>query len=206
MNNRQAPNNKIVLATKNQGKIQEFKTLFSGLGIEILSLKEFENVPEIIEDGTSFEENAKKKAETICQFTRLPTIADDSGLVVDALAGAPGINSARYAGENATDEQNNQKLLHALAGIPKEKRKARFVAYLAFAVPNKETIGVEDIVEGYILESPRGQRGFGYDPLFYLPELGKTMAELDPEIKNQISHRGKAMRRLFHLLKGEWEQ
>ncbi|MFV9511100.1 XTP/dITP diphosphatase [Tepidibacillus sp. LV47] len=206
MKKNQVVNNKIVLATKNQGKVREFKALFSELGIEILSMKELANVPEIIEDGNTFEENAKKKAETICKLTGVPTIADDSGLVVDILGGAPGVYSARYAGEHATDEENNQKLLQALAGIPMEKRTAHFVAYLAFAVPNSETIGVQDSVDGYILESPRGQYGFGYDPLFYLPEYNKTMAELNPETKNRISHRGKAMRRLFQMLKDQWEQ
>ncbi|WP_339059968.1 XTP/dITP diphosphatase [Tepidibacillus marianensis] len=201
MNKEPQFNRKIVLATKNQGKVREFTALFSKLGVEIISLKELEKVPDVIEDGNSFEENAKKKAETICLFTGIPTIADDSGLVVDELGGAPGIFSARYAGEKATDDQNNHKLLRELTDVPIERRSAHYVAYLAFAVPGKKTIGVEDTVEGLILETPKGQNGFGYDPLFLIPEYEKTMAEIEPEVKNQISHRGKAMRRLFELLK-----
>ena len=208
LENSQKQSKRIILATRNKGKVREFGTLFSEVGIEILSLDEIENAPEIIEDGNSFEENAKKKAETICQFTGLPTIADDSGLVVDALNGQPGIYSARYARENATDEENNQKLVKELEEkkTPGEKRTAHYVAYLAYAVPGKETIGVEDTVEGLILSAPKGENGFGYDPLFYIPEYENTMAELEPKVKNQISHRAKAMKRLFNLIQSTEEE
>jgi len=200
-NNQLDISKKIILATTNQGKIREFTSLFSMLDIVILSLKDYNHVPDVVEDGDSFKKNAKKKAETICRYTGLPTIADDSGLVVDALGGAPGIFSARYAGEDATDEQNNKKLLYELRNIPDENRSARFVAYLALSIPGKNTVGVEDQLEGFVLKNPKGENGFGYDPLFYIPEYEKTMAEIAPEVKNQISHRGKAMKRLFAIIK-----
>ena len=193
----------MVIATRNKGKVKEFKRLLSSFANQIITLDEFPNIPEVVEDGLTFAENAKKKAEAISAYTNLPTIADDSGLVVDALDGKPGVFSARYAGEKASAQENNQKLLDELTDVPFEKRSARFVSHIALAIPNENTIGVEDTVEGYILEEFRGNNGFGYDPLFYLPTYKKTMAEIEIEIKNQISHRGKAMVKLVNYLEGE---
>ena len=190
----------MIIATRNKGKVKEFRRLLSSFANKIITLDEFPDIPEVVEDGLTFAENARKKAEVISAYTNLPTIADDSGLVVDALEGKPGVFSARYAGEKASDQENNQKLLHELTGVPFEKRTARFVSHIALAIPNENTIGVEDTVEGYILEEFRGDNGFGYDPLFYLPTYKKTMAEIEIEIKNQISHRGKAMVRLVKWL------
>ena len=193
----------MIIATRNKGKVQEFRRLLSFYANNIITLDEFPNIPEVIEDGLTFAENARKKAEVISAYTNLPTIADDSGLVVDALDGKPGVFSARYAGEKAGDQENNQKLLDELTNVPFEKRTARFVSHIALAIPNENTIGVEDTIEGYILEEFRGNNGFGYDPLFYLPTYKKTMAEIEIEIKNKISHRGKAMVKLVNYLEGK---
>ncbi len=190
----------IIVATKNKGKVKEFQQLLSSFANKIVALDEFAHIPDVIEDGLTFAQNARKKAEEICAFTHIPTIADDSGLEVDALGGRPGVYSARYAGEKVSDQDNNQKLLLELKGIPFEQRTARFVSHIALAIPDEPTIGFEDIVEGYILVEPKGEKGFGYDPLFYLPTYQKTMAEIDIHLKNQISHRGKAMKKLIQWL------
>lgn len=192
--------NELVLATRNPGKVREMVTLLADLGVTVRSLSDVPGAPEVEEDGRTFAENAVKKAETIARFTGLPALADDSGLEVDALGGAPGVFSARYAGEGASDAANNAKLLAALAGVPPERRTARYRCVLALAVPGMPTVTVEGVCEGRIAEQPRGSGGFGYDPLFYLPHKGKTMAELAPEEKNAISHRGQALRRLKALL------
>lgn len=189
---------KVVLATRNQGKVREFAEALSGLGWTVGGLPA--SVPEIVEDGRSFEENARKKAETVANLLRVPVLADDSGLEVDALDGEPGVFSARYAGENATDSDNNRKLLAALTGVPAEKRSARFVCVLAWAVPEKPAVTVRGECEGVILDEPRGEGGFGYDPLFFVPRLQKTFGELPLEEKNRISHRAKAIRSLIDLL------
>ncbi len=190
----------VVIATKNQGKRKEFASMLNKLGIQVRSLVEFPEVPEVIEDGTSFEENAKKKAETISEYLKLPVIADDSGLMVDALNGEPGIYSARFAGEEQDDQKNNQKLLLLLKEIEKEERAAQFVSAIAFAIPGKSTIIVRGTLKGLIMTESKGSNGFGYDPLFYLPEFDKTMAEISPELKNKISHRAKALAELLHQL------
>jgi XTP/dITP diphosphohydrolase len=186
----------IVIATKNAGKVREFAAMFAKRGIEVKSLLDFPDVPDVEETGSTFVENAKLKAEAVCQRLQRPVIADDSGLAVDALGGRPGVHSARYAGEDKNDARNIAKLLHELDGVPMEKRTARFHCALAVAIPGQSTAIVEGTCDGYIAEAPRGEGGFGYDPVFYLPERGKTMAELTPEEKNAISHRAKALEKL----------
>lgn len=170
-------------------------------GVEVLSLVDFPGHPALIEDGQSFAENALKKARTMCEYTGLLTIADDSGLEVDYLDGAPGIYSARFAGEPKSDRRNNKKLLQLLAGVPWEKRTARFVCALAIVDPGGEEHVVLGTCEGYILEEPRGTGGFGYDPLFYYPPFKKSFAELDTEQKNQVSHRARAFAKGSAVLK-----
>ena len=188
---------KIVIATKNRGKIQEMDSLFKRYlshiqNIELLNLSEFPDLPEIEETGSSFYENAKIKALAAANFSGLLSIGDDSGLEVDVLDNAPGIYSARFSGEKATDDENNQLLLEKLKDYPKENRTARFVCNLAIALP-KNLIGVfEGTCNGTISNSPRGGNGFGYDPLFIRSYSGKSFAELSSEIKNRISHRARA--------------
>lgn len=186
----------VVLASGNKNKIKEMQTLLSDLcskEICVLSLKDIGFFDEIIEDGSSFEENALIKARAP-KSSEYPVIADDSGLMVDILDGEPGIYSARYAGEESDDAKNNKKLLNKLEGIPSDKRSARFVSVIACVFPDGRKITTEGICEGVILEEYRGNGGFGYDPLFYVPELGKTFAEMNSDEKNSVSHRGKAMR------------
>ncbi|EJL43883.1 XTP/dITP diphosphatase [Brevibacillus agri] len=192
---------KVVLATRNQGKVKEFNRLFADYGWEGISLAQYEGVPEVVEDGDTFEANALKKAIEISTYLQLPALGDDSGLEVDALDGRPGVYSARYAGEEATDEQNWRKLLHELEDVPMEQRTARFRCTLALVVPGEEPIIATGACEGLIAREPKGTNGFGYDPVFYIPELEKRMAELLPEEKNQISHRAKAMQKLLEVLK-----
>ena len=192
---------KVVLATKNEGKLREFKQSFQELGWELVSLDQVAEISDIIEDGTTFCENAIIKAKTVMQATGLPTIADDSGIVVDALNGKPGVYSARYAGAGATDEDNNKKLLEELADVPKELRTARFVCCLAYYNPNEKTpLTFEGECQGIIIDSPRGTNGFGYDPLFFVESENKTMAEIPVEQKNKISHRAKALNGMKNML------
>lgn len=186
----------VVVATKNQGKLKEFIKMFKELNIAVRSLNEFENIPDIEETGKTFEENARIKAEYIRDLLNLPTVADDSGLMVDYLNGQPGIYSARFAGEDKNDKINNEKLLSMLVGVDEAKRTAKFVSAIAIAVPNEETVIAKGTVSGVISLTPKGNNGFGYDPLFYLPEYQKTMAELTPEQKNKISHRANALENL----------
>lgn len=190
----------VVIATKNQGKLREFSRMLNKLSINVHSLAEFENLPEVTEDGKTFAENAIKKAELIRDDLNLPVIADDSGLEVDILDGKPGIYSARFAGEEKDDQKNNEKLLLELNGIKMEERSARFISAIALAVPDGKTIVVQGNVEGLIAFEPKGNNGFGYDPLFYLPDYDKTIAEISPELKNRISHRAKALQKLIKLL------
>lgn len=190
----------IVLATRNEGKIEEFNDMLRDRGIQVKGLKDYPECPEVEEDGETFEQNAKKKAETIAQRLNLPTLADDSGLEVDALDGKPGVYSARFAGPQATDEKNVQKLLEMLEGTPMERRGARFRCVLAFAEPGRETRVFEGRCEGAIALEPRGENGFGYDPVFYLPKFRKTMAQLTPSEKNEISHRGAAVRKFIQSI------
>tara|TARA_R110001599_G_scaffold103605_1_gene263723 strand:+ start:191 stop:790 length:600 start_codon:yes stop_codon:yes gene_type:complete len=185
---------KIVLATGNKGKLAEFQHLLESLPFDILPQSDFE-VPEAVEDGLSFVENALIKARHAAHLTALPAIADDSGLEVDALNGAPGIYSSRFSGENATDQQNNLRLLSLLQEVPREQRTARFhclLVYLRHAEDPTPLI-CQGTWEGLIGFTPEGDNGFGYDPLFYIPELGRTSAQLGKEEKNRISHRARAM-------------
>ncbi len=181
----------LVIATRNENKLREFREVLKDLQIEVRSLNDFGPIPEAIEDGATFDENAYKKAIHTAKVLGLPAIADDSGLVVEALDGEPGVYSARYAGEKATDEENCNKLLHALQGV--NNRKAYFQCVLSIAVPSGPALTYEGRCNGIIIDDKRGHNGFGYDPIFYFEELGKTFAELSMEEKNTVSHRGKAL-------------
>ena len=194
---------RVVLATRNQGKVKEFNRLFAQIGWECVSLAEFADPQEVVEDGDTFEANAVKKAVTISTYLNMPAVGDDSGLEVDALGGRPGVYSARYAGEQATDEENWRKLLQELADVPNERRTARFRCTLALVEPGAEPIIATGACEGVIAHEPRGTNGFGYDPVFYLPGKFKMMAELSPEEKNEISHRAEAMRNLLAAVQGK---
>lgn len=189
----------VVIATKNKGKAKDFEALFNPFGIEVVTMFDVAPDMEIDETGTTFEENAILKAETLANALNTLVIADDSGLVVDALDGAPGVYSARYAGDH-DDEANMVKLLENLQGVPTEKRTARFMCALAIAGPEVATQTVFGTCEGVILEEKRGTNGFGYDPVFYVPQLERAMAELQPSEKAAISHRGNAIRKLADLL------
>lgn len=191
---------KIVLATRNRHKVIEIRQILKDLPVQLISLDDFDNVLDVIEDRDSFEGNALKKAKEIFEFTQFPTIADDSGLEVDALNGDPGIYSARFSGEDATDLKNNQKLLHLLKDVPLKDRNAQFRCVAAFVDKRMEHIE-EGICKGTIINDFRGNQGFGYDPLFYLQAFDKTMAELSEEEKNKISHRGYAFRKMANFLK-----
>jgi XTP/dITP diphosphohydrolase len=181
----------IVLATRNTNKVIEFREILKDFPIELRSLNDFGPIPEAIEDGATFDENAYKKALHTAKILGIPAIADDSGLVVEVLNGEPGVYSARYAGTAATDEENCAKLLHKLAGLT--NRKAYFQCVLSIAVPSGPALTYESRCHGVILHEKRGTSGFGYDPLFYFDELGKTFAELTLAEKNRVSHRGKAL-------------
>ena len=189
----------IMIATGNMGKAKEFEKMFAKAGYQIKTMKDFPELPEVQETGQTFEENARLKAETIANILQCPVLADDSGLTVDALGGMPGIYSARFAGEQKSDASNNAKLLHELTDVADENRTAQFHCTLVFAAPQKESLVVEGIWNGHIARIPRGENGFGYDPLFIVDGLEKTSAELTPEEKNAISHRGQAMKKLDGL-------
>lgn len=195
----------IMIATKNQGKVKEFRTLFMSRGVNVKSLADYPTIEDIEETGVTFAENAQIKAEEIAKKLHIPVIADDSGLSIDYLDGKPGVYSARYAGEHKSDLDNLNKVLEELKGVPKQKRTARFHCALALAIPGEKTQIVEGTCEGLITEQPVGDNGFGYDPIFYVPELEKTMAELSKDEKNKISHRGHALRKLDVLLKDREE-
>ena len=189
---------KIFLATGNMKKIKEITNILNDFDFEILSIGDGIEIPEVTEDGATFEENSQKKALSIAKYLGMPAIADDSGLCVEALQGAPGVYSARYSGEGATDESNNRKLVEELQGI--EDRKAKFVCVISFAKPSGEVYSFSGEVEGIIIDEARGTDGFGYDPHFYLNEYDKTFAEI-PDIKNRISHRAKALEKMKTELK-----
>jgi XTP/dITP diphosphohydrolase len=186
----------LVLATRNNGKVREIGASLDIPSLTYKSLNDFQDLPEIIEDGSSFQENALKKAHTVSQSLNLSVLADDSGLTVDCLKGAPGIYSARFAGSRASDPENNEKLLALLQGVPEEKRTARFVCVLVFYEPSGRWFQTEGIWEGLIAPAPKGDQGFGYDPIFYLPELQKTVAQLPLKTKSRISHRAKALEKM----------
>ncbi len=192
----------IVLATQNPDKGRELRAILADAGLRIRTLAEFPRMPDVIEDGATCEANAIKKARAAARHTGLMAVADDTGLMVEALGGRPGVYAARYAGEDATYEDNWRKLLRELAGVPRERRHARFVTVAAIARPENDRVEtVEGVLEGMIAEEPSGTKGFGYDPVFYVPALGKTLAELTPDEKNRISHRAKAFVKLKELLK-----
>lgn len=190
----------ILLATTNKGKIRELEELLKNTDIAIMSLSDLPDYIEVAETGKTFAENAFIKARAVCALSQIVTLADDSGLEVDALDGAPGVYSARYAGEPKSDQRNIDKLLKDLEGIPEEKRSARFRCCLAVVCPDGREYVTEGSVEGRILFAEKGNDGFGYDPVFYLPDMGKTMAELSLDQKNELSHRAKAFAKAVPIL------
>ena len=190
----------LVLATRNPHKIDELGAMLAGLPLEVLSFADFPDMPEVVEDGATLDENAVKKAAEVAEFTGLPSLADDTGLEVDALGGAPGVRSARYAGENANGAENNRKLLAELSGVRGPARSAAFRCVVALAIPGGETRTAEGRTSGVILESERGDGGFGYDPLFLPEGRDRTYAEMSADEKNAVSHRGKAMRGAVDLV------
>jgi XTP/dITP diphosphohydrolase len=191
----------LLLATNNSGKLREYAALLSGCGFDLVTPVEKKLDIEVAETGKTFAENAALKAKTLATASGLLTLADDSGLEVDALGGAPGVYSARYAGDKASDAERIALLLKNLEGVPLERRTARFRCVIAIADPAGSLRLAEGTVEGFIVFAPRGSHGFGYDPVFLLPELGKTMAELKPEEKNHLSHRARAAAAACDLLK-----
>ncbi|MFC4320994.1 XTP/dITP diphosphatase [Litchfieldia salsa] len=186
----------IIIATKNKGKVKDFEQLFKTKGFVVKSLLDYPEITDVEETGETFAENAKLKSQQISTLFNRIVIADDSGLSIDALNGEPGIYSARYAGEEKNDGSNIEKVLDRLEGVPQDKRTARFHCALSVTVPNQETYVVEGTCEGVITTKPEGKNGFGYDPIFYIPEQNKTMAELSSEEKNKISHRANALKKL----------
>ncbi len=184
----------IVVATRNEGKVREIADLTAQLNITFLSMNAFPEIPDVEEDGFTFEDNALKKAQTISEATGLPTLADDSGLVVNALNGRPGVHSSRYAGENASDEDKYRKILHEMRNVSDELRTARFVCVLAFVSPDGARHVFHAECEGFITREPRGAGGFGYDPIFFYEPAGMTFGEMSREDKNKVSHRGNALR------------
>jgi len=191
------------VATTNPGKFAEVQAFLAKLPLQITSLKNLTNPPEVVENGRTFEENALKKARTLAEYSGLLTLADDSGLEVDALGGEPGIYSARYAGADGDDERNNQKLLGELTGVGEEQRTARFVCALALCAPQSQGMKewvVRQTCEGRIAFAPSGSHGFGYDPLFFYPPFGKTLGEIERDVKATVSHRGKALMKLAEVL------
>jgi XTP/dITP diphosphohydrolase len=190
----------LIVATRNKGKVREIRKVLRGLGFRIYSLNDFQGAPRIKEDGVTFADNALKKARFFSEYFRKLTIADDSGLEVDWLKGLPGVFSARYAGEGATDQENNRKLLKEMQGAPPSKRGARFKCVIAIVSSDGRKGLAEGSCRGRIGLKGTGRGGFGYDPFFFLPRYGKTMAQLSLEEKNKISHRGKALRKLRKII------
>ncbi|MCM0582279.1 XTP/dITP diphosphatase [Weissella diestrammenae] len=195
----------IIFATKNEGKVREFKTALAPFGLNLISLNELTDVPDIVENGQTFEENARIKAQTIATYLNQPVIAEDSGLIVDALNGAPGIYSARYAGDH-DDKANNQKLLVELKKVAPSTREAAFQTDIVAIKPNGSELVASGQVQGMILEHAQGTNGFGYDPLFYYEPYHKTLAELSVAQKNEISHRGAALRQFVAKFDLWWEE
>lgn len=192
---------KLLVATHNLGKIREYRELLAGLPADLVFPAELGLDVQVVESGDSFEENAVLKAKAFLQASGLLTLADDSGLEVDALGGAPGVRTARYAGQGASDADRYRLLLSNLENTPQEKRTARFRCVVAVAVPDGQLHTAEGCCEGIITFAPSGEHGFGYDPVFYVPDYGLTMAELDPVIKNQVSHRARAVQAAWPILK-----
>jgi XTP/dITP diphosphohydrolase len=197
---RESPSTEIVVATRNRGKLREIAAILTFSSARFLSLNDFPDIPEIVEDGKTFFENALIKAKSVARLTGRISVADDSGLTVDALGGRPGIFSARYAGENASDEDRYRKLLKEMESVPEGKRGGAFVCAAAVALP----FGKADVVQaewrGEITFAPSGSNGFGYDPVFFIAEENRTVAELDPPVKNKISHRAQAFGKLKKIM------
>lgn len=194
---------RMIFATGNENKMVEIREILGDLPLEILSMKQAGISADIEENGTSFEENALIKAREVCRLAGEMVLADDSGLEIDYLNGEPGIYSARYMGENTSYREKNKNLMERLEGVPDEKRTARFVCAIAAVFPDGKELVVRGTVEGIIGYEERGENGFGYDPIFYLPKRGLTTAELPPEEKNSISHRGNALRKMKELMEKE---
>ena len=192
----------IVVASRNPGKVAELKELLNALSVTIFSLDDFDSIPELAEDGATYEENALKKARAVYEATGKFALADDSGLEVDALQGAPGVHSARFGGEGLTDHERSMKLLEQLRDVPDEERGATFQCRLAIVGPRGMEKVVSGSCRGSIIQAPRGGSGFGYDPIFLPFEYSHTFAELSPEIKNKISHRGRALEKAALFLDG----
>jgi len=190
----------IVLATRNGDKIREIKKILNDTNARFLSLEDFPGCPEVVEDGETLEANAKKKALVVSQYTKKLSLAEDTGLEVESLGGAPGIHSARFAGEEVTYEDNNRKLLKLMEKVPVEERRAKFRCVAALASPEGRVVTCEGLCEGIIAFEMKGKSGFGYDPLFLLPEYGKTFAELGEDIKNRISHRAQALTKIKKII------
>lgn len=194
---------KIIIATSNEGKLKEFRKLLSHKDVDIISMKDAGININIEENGTTFEENAIIKAKTVCEYSNCLCLSDDSGLEIDCLGGEPGIYSARYLGHDTPYEKKNRIIIDRIKDVPDEKRTARYVCAVAAAFPDGRVLTAVDTLEGAIAKEPKGNGGFGYDPIFYYPPLKVTTAELTDDEKNAISHRGKALRKMVALLEGE---
>jgi len=191
---------RLIIATGNEDKVREIDEILEGTGFEAISMKQAGFSPDIVEDGTTFEENALKKAMAVHELSGEYVMADDSGLCIDALDGAPGIYSARFCGEDSTYEEKFRKIFEMLADVPEDKRTAQFVCAIAVVKPDGTSFTVRGECRGVLHEKPVGENGFGYDPIFYVPEFGMTTAQMDPEVKNSISHRGRALRAMVEKL------
>ena len=191
---------RLIIATGNEDKVREIDEILEGTGFEAISMKQAGFNPDIVEDGTTFEENALKKAMAVHELSGEYVMADDSGLCIDALDGAPGIYSARFCGENSTYEEKFRKIFEMLADVPEDKRTAQFVCAIAVVKPDGTSFTVRGECRGVLHEKPVGENGFGYDPIFYVPEFGMTTAQMEPEVKNSISHRGRALRAMVEKL------
>ncbi len=197
---------RLIAATKNKGKLEEIAQILAQFPYDIVPMAQVGVKETIEETGSTFDENALVKAMGVWRLTGETVLADDSGLEVDYLDGAPGVHSARYAGEGATDEDKNKKLLNALSGVAADKRTARFVCAIAVVFPDGRSMMARGTCEGIIAFNPQGDYGFGYDPLFYIPEHGLTLAQMDSELKNRLSHRGNALRELAEMFEHEWRK
>ena len=188
---------KVFLATKNKGKIKDFEKLTEGMNLEVVTILDGLDIPDVVEDGETFEENSQKKAKEIADYTNIVTVSDDSGLCVDALGGGPGVYSARFGGENTSDSEKNQKMLEILKDVKKEDRKAHFVSVVSIAFPNGKIHSFRGEIEGEILFEAQGNNGFGYNPIFYSYELGKSFGQASDEERKSVSHRARAFRKLI---------
>ena len=188
---------KVFLATKNKGKIKDFEKLTEGMNLEVVTILDGLDIPDVVEDGETFEENSQKKAKEIADYTNIVTVSDDSGLCVDALDGGPGVYSARFGGENTSDSEKNQKMLEILKDVKKEDRKAHFVSVVSIAFPNGKIHSFRGEIEGEILFEAQGNNGFGYNPIFYSYELGKSFGQASDEERKSVSHRARAFRKLI---------